>query len=103
MIFSMIADFYTFLDIVRFNSNDWDQAYEVLTCCLERGDLIKETRGPENIIYHNAGRIEPFNLIHGRMFMDQKEPPRKRTRIIRPNPEPVLEKRQDNECNNAES
>lgn len=99
----MIADFYTFLDIVRFNSNDWDQAYEVLTCCLERGHLIKEARGPENIIYHNAGRIEPFNLIHRRMFMDQTAQPRKRPRIMRMNPEPVLEKRLDDECDNAES
>ena len=91
----MTADYYTFLDIVRFNSNDWSLAYEVLTCYLERGSLIKELRGPEDIVYHNVGRIEPFNLTHRRVFFNQTNEPRKRLRIKKDYPASLPEKPQD--------
>ena len=91
----MTTDYCTFLDIVRFNSNDWSRAYEVLTCYLERGSLIKEPRGPEDIIYHNVSGIEPFNLIHRRVFFNQTEEPRKRLKIRKANLTSVPEKSQD--------
>jgi hypothetical protein len=77
----MIPPFYTFMEIVKFNSNDWAKAHEILTYYLERKDFRKEIRGPEDIIYHNVGQLEPFNLIHNRVFftppVQEEERPRR--------------------------
>ena len=64
LIFAMKPDFYTFQEIIRYNANDWNQAYEVLQFYLKNGSFKKEIRGPEDIIYHNLGRVEPFNLVY---------------------------------------
>lgn len=93
----MAADYYTFLDIVRFNSNDWSLAYEVLTYYLESGSLRKELRGPEDIIYHNIGGIESYYLMHCQVFFNQTQEPRKRLRIRKANPSPVPERHEDDE------
>ena len=69
----MVPPFYTFMEIVMYNANDWGKAYDILTYYLERGDFLKEIRGPEDIIYLNVGRIEPFNLINSRIFYTPSE------------------------------
>ncbi|WP_026952187.1 hypothetical protein [Algoriphagus mannitolivorans] len=76
----MIPDFYTFQEIIRYNANDWNQAYEVLQCYLQNGSFKKEIRGPENIIYHNLGKVKPFNLMYERVFFKEKS----ETHIRRP-------------------
>ena len=84
----MIPDFYTFQEIIRYNANEWNKAYEVLNYHLENGSLQKEIRGPEDIIYHNLGKIEPFNLVHERVFFKERtEISMKRPRIKNPNSE----------------
>ncbi|MDX5477156.1 MAG: hypothetical protein LPJ98_01765 [Cyclobacteriaceae bacterium] len=45
----MTPDFYTFQEIIRYNSNDWNQTYEVLSFYLQNGPFKKKIRGPEDI------------------------------------------------------
>ena len=78
----MTPDFYTFQEIIRYNSNDWNQAYEVLNYYLQNGSFKKEIRGPEDIIYLNLRKVEPFNLVYDRVFFqDRLEIPKRRPRI----------------------
>ena len=78
----MTPDFFTFQEIIRCNANDWNQAYEILQLYLQYGSFKKEIRGPEDIIYLNLGKVEPFNLVHDRVFFqDRLEIPKRRPRI----------------------
>lgn len=79
----MLPAFYTFQDLIKFNSGNWDQAYEVLNYFLDQGKLIKEIRGPEDIIYHNQGNLPPFKLAYDWVFLSEQEKNKKRRPRIR--------------------
>jgi len=75
----MVPPFYTFQEVIKYNNHDWNRAYEVLNYYLQKGDFQKDIRGPEDIVYHNLGKIEPFDLAYARVFY--ADPRGKRPRI----------------------
>lgn len=58
----------TFQDIISFNGNDWDQAYEVLNYHLEKGNIVKEVMQGELVVYHNEAGLQIQDLQHGKII-----------------------------------
>lgn len=64
----MERTFYTFMDIIKLNDNNWGKAYFMLRELQEKGILRKEIRGPKDIIYHVCGSLQDYELLYDRKF-----------------------------------
>ena len=64
----MERTFYTFMDVIKLNDNNWEKAHFILEHFQELGILKKQIRGPEDIIYQVCGQLHDYELLYDRKF-----------------------------------